>query len=316
MTSRSQQQSLRRFDLRRRPICCPIRTEYRLRQALRLRLRQLAGGSDLDARHGSRSHRCPGQPPDRAHAQTRRRVPGDRMAHLARRRVSHGQEQPRRPADHRADDQSPASTSCSTTSTAPRPTRRRLAPICRLTPDSDRRRGRRVSRHLRAPIDNESTTATSLRDADEGDGPWPISTGRPRTGLRSRWSLLAAAFASTRSDSAGQPRAIDSVSGAAVGPLLRSQRLLRGRRRAVCRPVRDHRRRRSAAEHEDWGDSWLLDAAIGYRLPRRRGIVSLELNNILDQNVHWQDDTFRSSEQQNRRFIPERSAMVRLNLNF
>ena len=72
----------------------------------------------------------------------------------------------------------------------------------------------------------------------------------------------------------------------------------------------------STAGQAPWGDSWLLDAAIGYRLPNRRGIVSLELNNILDQNVHWQDDSFRSSEQQNRRFIPERSAMVRLNLNF
>ena len=47
-----------------------------------------------------------------------------------------------------------------------------------------------------------------------------------------------------------------------------------------------------STENESWGDSWLLDAAIGYRLPNRRGIVSLELNNILDQNVHWQDDTF------------------------
>ncbi len=69
-------------------------------------------------------------------------------------------------------------------------------------------------------------------------------------------------------------------------------------------------------ESTQWGDSWLVDAAIGYRLPNRRGIVSLDLNNILDQSIHWQDDSFRSSEQQNRRFIPERSAMIRLNLNF
>jgi outer membrane receptor protein involved in Fe transport len=69
-------------------------------------------------------------------------------------------------------------------------------------------------------------------------------------------------------------------------------------------------------ERDSSADSWLLDAAIGYRLPHRRGIVSLELNNLLDQNIHWQDDTFRSSEQQNRRFIPERSAMLRLNLNY
>ena len=76
------------------------------------------------------------------------------------------------------------------------------------------------------------------------------------------------------------------------------------------------RRTALVARPRSWGDSWLVDAAIGYRLPGRSGIVSLELNNLLDQKIHWQDDTFRSSEQQNRRFIPERSAMVRVNLNF
>jgi outer membrane receptor protein involved in Fe transport len=66
------------------------------------------------------------------------------------------------------------------------------------------------------------------------------------------------------------------------------------------------------------GNSWLVDAAIGYRLPHRRGLLSLELNNILDQRVHWQDDAFRSSDlrQSNRRFLPERSAIVRLKVNF
>ena len=72
----------------------------------------------------------------------------------------------------------------------------------------------------------------------------------------------------------------------------------------------------TAGETEKWDDAWLVDAAIGYRLPRRYGIVSLELNNLLNQKFHWQDDTFRSSEQQNRRFLPERSAIVRVNLNF
>ena len=69
-------------------------------------------------------------------------------------------------------------------------------------------------------------------------------------------------------------------------------------------------------QRDSSANSWLVDAAIGYRLPHRRGIVSLELNNLLDQEIHWQDDSFRSSEQQNRRFNPERSAMIRLNLNY
>ena len=72
-------------------------------------------------------------------------------------------------------------------------------------------------------------------------------------------------------------------------------------------------------ERDQSGDSWLVDVAIGYRLPHRRGIISLELNNILDQRVHWQDDAFRSSDlrQSTRRFLPERSALVlELNVNF
>ncbi|MFZ1429950.1 MAG: TonB-dependent receptor [Geminicoccaceae bacterium] len=69
-------------------------------------------------------------------------------------------------------------------------------------------------------------------------------------------------------------------------------------------------------ETDETGDAWLVDASIGYRLPERHGIVSLEFNNLLNQSFHWQDDTFRSSEQQNRRFTPERAAMFRLSLNF
>ena len=72
----------------------------------------------------------------------------------------------------------------------------------------------------------------------------------------------------------------------------------------------------SGGDTEKWGDAWLVDTALGYRLPGRHGIVSLELNNLFNHRLHWQDDTFRSSEQQNRRFLPERSAMVRVSLNF
>jgi outer membrane receptor protein involved in Fe transport len=75
-------------------------------------------------------------------------------------------------------------------------------------------------------------------------------------------------------------------------------------------------RQDGGGDTEKWADAWLVDAAIGYRLPGRHGIVSFELNNLLNHKFHWQDDTFRSSEQQNRRFLPERSAMVLVNLNF
>lgn len=75
-------------------------------------------------------------------------------------------------------------------------------------------------------------------------------------------------------------------------------------------------RQQGSGESEKWDDAVLFDGSIGYRFPNRRGIASLEISNLLDEKFRWQDDTFRSSEQQNRRFIPERAAMIRLTLIF
>lgn len=71
-----------------------------------------------------------------------------------------------------------------------------------------------------------------------------------------------------------------------------------------------------SGERDERADAWLLDAAVGYRLPRRRGILSVEANNLLGEDFKWQDDSFRTSEPQNRRFMPDRSAFVRFTLNF
>jgi hypothetical protein len=37
-----------------------------------------------------------------------------------------------------------------------------------------------------------------------------------------------------------------------------------------------------------------LDTAIGYRLPKRLGIVSVGVSNLLDEEFHFQDDNFRT----------------------
>ena len=62
----------------------------------------------------------------------------------------------------------------------------------------------------------------------------------------------------------------------------------------------------------------LLDAMIGYRLPNRRGIFSLQVNNMLDRGVKLQDDNFRSSHEntQNTRFFPDRTILARATLAF
>lgn len=62
---------------------------------------------------------------------------------------------------------------------------------------------------------------------------------------------------------------------------------------------------------------FLFDAIVGYRLPKRRGILSLEARNLFDQEFHFQDMSFRTSQQwKNPQFIPERLIFARMNLNF
>jgi outer membrane receptor protein involved in Fe transport len=61
----------------------------------------------------------------------------------------------------------------------------------------------------------------------------------------------------------------------------------------------------------------LLNAGAGYRLPKRRGVLSFEVNNVLDRKFRFQDYTFQiTSEAENTRYIPERTFLGRLVLNF
>jgi hypothetical protein len=60
----------------------------------------------------------------------------------------------------------------------------------------------------------------------------------------------------------------------------------------------------------------LLDAAVGYRLPKRYGIVSLEGGNLLDQKFDYQDINFLTSERRASPLIPERTILGRLTLSF
>jgi outer membrane receptor protein involved in Fe transport len=60
----------------------------------------------------------------------------------------------------------------------------------------------------------------------------------------------------------------------------------------------------------------LLDAALGYRLPKRRGMLSLEGLNLLDENFGFEDDNFRIAEPRNSRFIPGHTVLARVTLSF
>jgi tetratricopeptide (TPR) repeat protein len=62
----------------------------------------------------------------------------------------------------------------------------------------------------------------------------------------------------------------------------------------------------------------VVDAAIGWRFPNRVGIASLAVTNLLDQKFLYQDDNFRTFEDEPSvsPYIPDRQIMGRVTLNF
>ena len=62
----------------------------------------------------------------------------------------------------------------------------------------------------------------------------------------------------------------------------------------------------------------VVDAAIGYRLRERRGLVSFEARNIFNQGFNYQDESFRefTAQQTVSAFIPERALIARLTSEF
>jgi len=61
----------------------------------------------------------------------------------------------------------------------------------------------------------------------------------------------------------------------------------------------------------------VVDAALGYLLPQRRGIVSLEVYNLFNSKFSYQDDSFRTSNQAAPApFCPCRRILLRVSLNF
>ena len=67
---------------------------------------------------------------------------------------------------------------------------------------------------------------------------------------------------------------------------------------------------------ENREDFITVDAAIGYRLPQRRGLLSLEVRNVFDQKFLFQDMNIQNSVPSNPRFIPDRTVIGRLTLSF
>ena len=65
-------------------------------------------------------------------------------------------------------------------------------------------------------------------------------------------------------------------------------------------------------------DFFVVDAAIGYRLPKRFGIVSLSVSNLFDSKFKYQDDNFREFQDNASigPYIPDRQILARVTLNW
>jgi hypothetical protein len=59
-----------------------------------------------------------------------------------------------------------------------------------------------------------------------------------------------------------------------------------------------------------------VDLAGGYLFPGRKGAIGLEIRNLFDQSFFFQDDNFRTSEFRSPRYVPARSAFLKLWLVF
>jgi len=78
-------------------------------------------------------------------------------------------------------------------------------------------------------------------------------------------------------------------------------------------------KRQPLSRYADGQDDFVVtDIAVGYRFPRRQGIVSLAVQNVFDEEFNYQDDSYRAFEDEPSigPYIPDRTVMARFTLNF
>lgn len=63
-------------------------------------------------------------------------------------------------------------------------------------------------------------------------------------------------------------------------------------------------------------ETLLLDVAVGFRLPRRIGLVTFEVRNLFDRNFLYQDMNFMRAEPVYPEFVPERTLLTRATFRF
>ena len=59
-----------------------------------------------------------------------------------------------------------------------------------------------------------------------------------------------------------------------------------------------------------------VDAAFGFRMPQRRGLLTVEARNLFDEEFLFQDQNIQRQLPSNPQWLPDRTILVRLTLNF
>lgn len=80
--------------------------------------------------------------------------------------------------------------------------------------------------------------------------------------------------------------------------------------------VRQNVKREGNVENEGTERYFLIDASLGYRLPNRRGILSLEARNLFNEHFLFQHINFSTSQAVDSRFVPTRTIFARVTFNF
>ncbi|MDR4513526.1 FecR domain-containing protein [Nitrosomonas sp.] len=80
--------------------------------------------------------------------------------------------------------------------------------------------------------------------------------------------------------------------------------------------VRQDLARKNDFDNSGIDNFFLLDAFIGYRLPKRKGILSIEGRNLLDEKFFFRNINFNQAEAVSPQFVPERTFFARITLNF
>ena len=80
--------------------------------------------------------------------------------------------------------------------------------------------------------------------------------------------------------------------------------------------VRQKVKREGNVENEGTEKYFLIDASLGYRLPNRRGILSLEARNLFDEHFLFQHINYSTSQAVDSRFVPTRTIFARVTFNF